>query len=61
MARYDVTERTMRRNGHKPTTRIHITRTQENGRTSVWEFSPTALRALADQIEDALEPHEKEA
>ncbi|OZD31700.1 hypothetical protein CH247_11075 [Rhodococcus sp. 06-156-3b] len=59
MAHFELTEKLIADRGHTPKKRIVITRTQQNGRTASWEFSPTALRALADQIEDALEPFEK--
>lgn len=60
MPSYSVSKQISRRDQRQSRTRFLVTQQRENGRSATWELSPTALRALIDQFEDALEAHESE-
>lgn len=51
-----------RANGKRPTsTRFIVTRKSEDGgRESFWQLSPTAMRLLADRLQDALDDYEEQ-
>lgn len=61
MSEFTVRHEIQTREGHKPFKRFLISRRRRNGSAGVWAMSPTALRALAEQIREALEEHEEGA
>ncbi|MDI9929775.1 hypothetical protein QM588_05105 [Rhodococcus sp. IEGM 1354] len=60
MAEITITRKTVVRPGRRTAYKFHIARLQDSGRYVRLDLSPKALRALADQIYDALTTHEEE-
>ncbi|WP_186626602.1 hypothetical protein [Rhodococcus sp. BP22] len=55
-----VRKKTHPRPNRYQSTRFVLTRKSDDGRDAYWQLSPTALRKLADHVQDALDAFEAE-